>query len=263
MIVWETFKERDNWPRIGWRTPQQTVTASSSVAGFGPALAVSGNTFDAWKPATVPAWLQVEFPSTRTISYAGIAAHTAGSSGATVNIQYWNGSAFVNFPGCGVAPTNNDPVFWLTKTVQTTRIRLTVADAVCEVGVFNTGRVTEFVNDRRATYLGSVGVDARVVEWQDNMSVTGEKLGRTKRSDGLSFAFAVPYLPETWAADEWPDLQEHCLDEDGLFLATRPSQYPNEVYYAWNEQPPTLERTYPNKTMSRTLAMQLRGYKAT
>jgi hypothetical protein len=263
MIVWETFAERDNWPRVGWAMPAATVTASSSVAGFGAALAVNGDTFDAWKPSSVPAWLQLDFGTAQEISYAGIAAHTAGTDGATVGIQYWTGAAWVNFPGCSLAPDDNAPVMWLTKTVNTSRIRLTIADAVCEVGVFKVGRVMQFVDQRRATYLGAVGIDARVVEWQDNMSVTGEKLGRTIRSDGLSFAFAVPYLPETWAADEWPAFQAHCLGDDGFFLATRPAQYLNEVYFAWNETPPTLERTYPNKLMSRTLSMQLRGYKAT
>jgi hypothetical protein len=260
-VVWETTKFRDNFPRLGYAMPSGTVTASTAAAGYGAALAVNGDTFDAWKPTAVPAWLQIVFPAAQVVNYAGVAAHTIDLVGATVKLQSWNGSAFVDIPGSEVTPTNSDAIFWLINDVSTERVRLAVSGGLAEIGVFKVGKATTFTTGRRADYLGQVGRDARRVEYQDNMSVTGEKLGRSLRSDGLGFGFQVDHLPETWAAAVWPDLLEHCLNDDGLFLAPRPAQYPDECYWAWTSAMPTLERTLPNRVASRTLSMPLMGYK--
>jgi hypothetical protein len=260
-VVWEKTKLRDNFPRLGYAMPSGTVTASSAADGYGADLSVNGDTFDAWKPSSAPAWLQVVYPSAQTVNYAGVAAHTLDLVGATAVLQRWTGAAWADIAGTSVTPTNGDAIFWLFNDLLTDRIRLSVPGGVAEVGVFKAGRVTTFTTGRRADYLGQVGRDARRVEYQDNMSVTGEKLGRSLRSDGLGFGFQVEHLPETWASAVWPDLLDHCIGDDGFFLAPRPSQYPNECYYAWTSEMPTLERTLPNSIASRTLSMSLMGYK--
>ena len=261
MIVWATDKLRDNLPRLGWKTPAGTVTASTAASGYGAALAFNGDTFDAWKPTAVQAWLRIDFDAAQDVDYIAIGAHTAGESGATLTPQYWTGSAWVTFPGCAFSPANDDAIMWLVSKVNTLRIRVLVDTAICEIGVMKCGLVTQFPVNRHADYLGDVGFDSRIVEYQDNYSVTGEKLGRTIRSDGLQFPFSVEYLPETWAETEWPGLRDHCLGDDGLFVAPRPAQYPAECYFAWTQSRPRLERTYPNRIMSRTLSLDLRGYK--
>lgn len=260
-VIWETTKIRDNYPRLGYAAPTGTVTASTEADGYGAALAVNGDTFDAWKPTADPAWLEVAYDTAQSINYAGVAAHTIDIVGATVKLQFWDGAAFVDIPGTEVTPTTDDALFWLVNDVSTTRVRLVVTGGLAEIGIFQAGAVTSFTNGRRAEYLGQVGRDARRVEYSDNMSVTGEKLGRSLKSDGLGFGFQVEHLPETWAATAWPALLEHCLGDDGFFLAPRPAQYPDECYYAWTASMPTLERTMPNRVASRTLAMSLMGYK--
>lgn len=260
-VIWETTKVRDNLPRLGYAMPEVTPSASSSAAGYGAALAVNGDTFDAWKPTSVPATLQVTFDELTLVNYVAIGAHTLDQAGASAVIETWNGTTWTEVPGSAVAPTSGDPIFWLIKDVLALAVRVEVTDAIAEIGVFKAGAVTTFTPGRRADYLGMVGRDAREVEYMDNMSVTGEKLGRTIKSDGLSFPFSVSHLPETWASAVWPGLLDHCLGDDGFFLAPRPSQYPNECYYAWTQGIPRLERTMPNARMSRTLSMQLRGYR--
>ena len=262
MIVWQTFKTRSNLPLIGWHTYAGTPSASTAAAGFGAALAFNGDTFDAWRPTAVPADLSLDFGAAQTVTYAGIAAHTIGTAGATVKLQTWDGATWVDVPGCEIEPENDDPILFLTNPLETSRVRLALTGAVAEVGVFMAGRLTEFEAQRFADYLGPVGNDARVIDYLDNTSVTGEFLGRTVKSDGLEFPFNVKNISETWAATEWPAMRDYFLTGKAVaFFANRPLGYPDEVYFARPTDRPTLDRTIPNRRISRTLNMNLRGYK--
>jgi hypothetical protein len=262
MIVWQTFKTRSNLPVIGWQAYAGTPSASTAADGFGAALAFNGDTFDAWRPTAVPADLAVIYAESQVVTYAGIAAHTIGTAGATVKLQTWGGAAWADVPGCEVAPISDDPILFLIKPTETSRVRIVITGGIAEVGVFMAGRVTEFENGRFADYLGAVGNDARVIEYLDNTSVTGEFLGRTVRSDGLEFPFNVDHISETWAATEWPDMRDYFLTGKAVaFFANRPLGYPDEVYFARPTELPRLDRTLANKLASRTLTMNLRGHR--
>jgi hypothetical protein len=262
MIVWQTFKTRDNLPVIGWHTYAGTPSASTAAAGFGAALAFNGDTFDAWKPTATPSNISIDFGTAREVTYIGIAAHTIGTDATFVQAEQWTGSAWALIPGCTLAPDNNDPILFLTKPITTSRVRIVITGGIAEVGVFMAGRLTEFEAGRFADYLGPVGNDARVIDYLDNTSVTGEFLGRTVRSDGLEFPFNVDHISETWAATEWPAMRDYFITGKAVaFFANRPLGYPDEVYFARPTELPRLERTLPNKRASRTLSMNLRGYR--
>jgi len=261
MVVWQRFAPRDNLPRIGYTMPAATATASSAAAGFGAALAINGNTYDAWKPTALPAWLQVEFAAPEAVDYIGVGAHTLDVVGATIKPQWWDGSAWVDFADCEIAPANDRALFWLLNPVTTTRVRVYITGGLPEIAVLMAGKVTRFDKDRFADYLGTVMGDGRLVQYKDNYSVSGNLLGSTRKNDGVSHTLKVDHISEAWAALFWQGLLEHCLDRKGLFVADRPGQYPEQVLLAHCEDMPTLERTLPNKVASRTLQMNLRGYK--
>ena len=79
--------------RIGYDNfvPDSTVTASSAEAEY-PADAVQReNTYERWKPTgTTSQFLKVDQGASGigAASYLGIAAHTLGSSGSTIEIAY-------------------------------------------------------------------------------------------------------------------------------------------------------------------------------
>lgn len=250
-------------PRVGWRRMSGTVTASSSVDGFNAANAGTPRTDTAWRPTGVPNHIWTLTPASATvISYVGIAAHDLGTQNATVSLQINTGAGFVTVAGTSVSPADDDPVLWLIDPVSVTaaRVVITATDAPPTIAVIAMGEVTEY--PRLATWTGQPITEGDDIRFTNNMSDTGNWLGRTKVSDGLTFSLDVDNLSETWRQTEFKEFKAHANGEVATFFAAhRPFDYPNEVAYAWLEETARMDRALPNKRVSGSISLRCRGYR--
>lgn len=95
------------YPRIGHQTLTKDLLASavtaSSEAAAGPRDApLRPDTSSYWQPTALPATWEVDFGLTGTIDYVGIAGHTLGSSGCSIEARVAPDSdldSYVTFPG--------------------------------------------------------------------------------------------------------------------------------------------------------------------
>ena len=118
-------------PRIGALPVSGTVAASTAATGFSAVFAANLNTTQWWRPTAVPATWDLTFTAAQ-ISYFGIAAHDMATVGATVEVQRWNGSAWVT--AITHTPPDNGPIFGLIARSSIDRLRFRFTGAIPSTG---------------------------------------------------------------------------------------------------------------------------------
>ncbi len=259
MIVVESGFTGINWPlthpRIGARPVSGDISASTSAAGFDAEFAADPDTGKWWRPTAVPATWAMEFPSAQ-ISYVGIAAHDMGTVGATVEVERWNGAAWITV--VTHAPADDRPIFCLLAPRDLDRIRLRFTGAVPTIGIIYAGAVTEF--PQKSTYVGSVTFDRAVQdEYSTPVSDGGQWLGRYVTRRSVPAKMEVSDLSEAWAAAVLDPL---LLDLRGrpVFIADRPFDYPQSLVFAYTTGPVVPERTRANRSNSISVTFEVTGH---
>lgn len=252
--------------RIGWRRITGTATASSAAAGFAASNANTVRTDSAWRSDSLPgsaATWTLTFDADADVSYVGIAGHDLGTQNATVEIEVSDGlGGWDAVAGSSVSPVNDDVILWLFDTVNTDAIRLTisVADDDPTIAVVSAGAVTEW--PRRAVWTGTPITESDTVTFVNNLSDTGNWLGRTRTQTGQEFSVQVNNLPETWRVGELPDFKAHANGEDAtFFIALRPGDDPNELAYAWSTDTVMATRDRNNRPISGSITLKCMGHK--
>lgn len=216
--------------RIGYRTITRNaaVTASSAAAGF-PASAIRhALTYERWMPTVAPATLTIDAGAAVSADYVGIAAHTIGSTGATVTISYSeNGTSWAQV--LQVTPANDNSIMALFEPVLARYWRLQI-DRVAEIGVVYIGRALVM---QRSMYGGhSPGTLSRQTEIEPSRSVTGQFLGRSIVRQGFATPYQWSNLTAAWYRANFDPFVESAL-RNPFFIAWRPDRFPDEVLYAW------------------------------
>lgn len=246
-------------PRVGWRSISGAITASSAAEGFEAPLGADPATYTAWRPTSAPATWEIDAGEPVTVDYCGVGAHDAGAQGASLAVEYWDGTEWVE--AASAAPADDSAVLFLFAPVSAERWRLVVTGAVARIGNVRFGAVT--VLPRRSTFAPALPItEAERLEYQTNVSATGEWLGRSVVSAGLEFAVAVEHMPEAFAAGEWAAFRRHANEGAGtFFIAPKPGSYPSEVAYAWPLEPVRAERSVPVAGIARATELRCGGYR--
>lgn len=250
-----------SYPRIGWRKISGTVSALSAAAGYAAANAVSPRTDSFWRPTATTGWLEINAGTAQSVSYAGIAAHDLGTRAATVVVEYFNGSVWVQ-AGPTVTPANDGAILVLFAAISAARwrLRITASAAAPTIGVIQFGAVTEL--PRKATFAPSISFErARSVTYAANITEGGHFAGRTVVRTSLNPKMAVDYLPETWIASEWDAFALHA-ETLPFFVADRPGDYAQSVAYAWTNGPAQAQRSIANATVANSVELELTGFLA-
>ena len=244
-------------PHIGWRAITGTVTASSAVSGYEADRAVAVHTYDGWRPATIPANWQIDAGSAVPVSYCGIGAHDAGTVGATVSVEYWDGSDWVEV--ATDTPEDDTALFFLFPSVTAQVWRVVVADGQATLGHIRFGAVS--VWPRLSGYLGTPIDESRQLTYRQNRSIAGDFLARNVEGKGLQFEIEIQNLSEEFRQGEWRAFNNFLDAGSGtFFVAPKPSQYPLEIAYAWPSDKLRAERTTPNYRISGAVALRCGGY---
>jgi len=224
-----------NHPRILWNSVcrRGTVAASTSAPGFAAVNAATATTYDKWKPTALPAWWKLTF-ALEPISAIAIDTHTIGSAGASVAVQEWNGTSWVNLISA-VTPANDDPIAFLFAERAVDRIRLYITGTVApQIAVIHICKALELP---RRVYGGvATPVDmAMQTEFATTQSAEGQYLGRSVMRMKRKNEFTVAHLTEGYVRREVMPFIEDARTYP-YFLLERPYQTPDALSYRWRDQ---------------------------
>lgn len=249
-------------PRIGWRSISGTITASGEAEGFEATLAADPATYTAWMPDALPATWELDAGALVAADYCAIGAHNLGTVGATVQVQAFFGAIGDWVTIAQESPEDDSAILFLFVVPNRQRWRLVITGPTPpRIGNIRFGVATKL--PRRSTFAPALPIsEAERLEYQSNVSATGEWLGRSVVSAGLEFTVAVEHMPEDFAADEWADFRRHANEGDGTFyIAPKPEDYPDEVAYAWPLEPVRAERSIPVAGIARATEIRCGGYR--
>lgn len=232
-----------NNPFVAWDNlgASATLGGTSVLTGGDRANAVTGSTYDKWRPdvTTTSANLSFDFGSAISVPFAAIAAHNAFDHGATVALQRSTDNAAWTTVVSNT-PTDNKPLaFRLATSDGSYRYwrflfsGLTAGDLL-SVGIAFMGE--ELVIPRRF-YQGFAPVlTPTEVQLQSNVSVGAHLLGSSVISRGSTIAADISNIVPTFIRSaEWLDFQTSFGEGRGFFFAWRPMKYTGDIHYCARE----------------------------
>ena len=241
-------------PRIGAFALAGTVAASSAATGFSASFAANLNTWQWWRPTAVPATWDLTFTSA-PVSYFGIAAHDLFTVGATLEVQRWNGAAWVTI--ITHVPADNSPIFGLLVRSSIDRLRFRFTGAVPTVGVISLGDAIEF--PQRCQYSGSMSFEnADQDEYRDTVSEGGQVIDRFRTRRSIPARMEVNHLSEPWTDAVLTPLRLYARDWP-IFMADRPASRPKSVVFGLTRGPIQPERAVPQWRIAMSVTIEVVG----
>jgi len=221
------------WLCILNEVTDSVITASGALVGY-EAEAIRGpQTYSAWAPPTLPAWVRAEFatPTDGQINY--VMAYISDGGGCLFQPEYWSGSAWVAIgQPATVATGQRECLLWILDTVATDSVRLTVDgdsnSAQAYVATVKAGMATIM------PYCPPVGYAPAYLNPMDTYTNTfsegGQILGSQLISSMASEALSWSIMPPDWVRSVWTVIRP-LMRTEGVCFAWRPVTYPQELIY--------------------------------
>lgn len=256
--------DNENNPVILW----DNIATASSISCLPPPLATgpasnatTGATYDFLSVvAVVSVRIGIDTGSPVATNCAAIAAHNLADIGATISVQYFNGTSWADAGAGAVTPTNNDPIMWryTQRTADEWRLFITVpvsTDTV-NIGVIMFGN--ELVIPERIYQGYAPPFTPNQVELQSNVSEGSHLLGSRVVGRGSTAVAPINHLgPAYLRSDTWADFQQHFNNGRGFFWGWRPTAYADEIKYAWrNGDAIAPTNSGPQRFMDASLSMR-------
>jgi len=246
-------------PRICFDTHTATPTATSTATGANVAWLVDGETWSVWEGGGTSQTVTLTFSSAAT-SYAAIAAHNLGSTGATVSCAA--GGVTVG----SISPDDDGAIVFLFGSTTVTTVAFTISggSAAPQIAVAQAGEVLEM--PQLSVFTGLPISESKQVRYRHQQSIRGDVLGRAVEGADLRFDLTVQNLPETFRAAAgavtWKGFINHVDNTGPFFIAAKPSSYPDDVAYARAMERPRFNRERANLNNSGAVTFQCMGYAA-
>ena len=225
-VAWDNFAAR-----------LATLGGTAVLAGGERANAVTGSTYDKWRPnvSGTTAALSFDFGVVTAIGFAAIAAHNANVFGATVQLQSSPDNATWTTVASAVA-TVGVMAFRVTGVARYWRFNFTglTAAAPLSVGVAFLSR--ELIMPRRLYQGYAPVITATEVQLQSNVSVGGQLLGSSVITQGSRLSANISLIPSAFIRGaDWVAFQTAFGIGKGFFFAWRPDAFPQDVHYCWRD----------------------------
>lgn len=233
-----------------------TVTASTTATDYFADGPDNSLTYEKWKPTSLAASWEYDHGTSAECDYCCIAAHTMGTNGNSLQVQYWNGSAWTGFITT-TAITTDAPIMVIfePQTAQRWRIRISSGTAP-EIGVVKFGAALQM---QRPLFGGHAPINtARQTVLRSNRSETGEYLGRTIQRTMAGTVYEWSHLTTTWVRNNWRDLQT-AIEAEPFWIAWRPGDN-DDVAYAQVDQAPIPQNMGVRDYMVVSMPIRSRGY---
>ena len=246
-------------PRICFDTHTATPTATSTATGADVDWLVDGETWSVWEGGSTSQTVTLTFSSAAT-SYAAIAAHNLGSTGATVSCAA--GGVTVG----SISPDDDGAIVFLFGSTTVTTVAFTISggSAAPQIAVAQAGEVLEM--PQLSVFTGLPISESKQVRYRHQQSIRGDVLGRAVQGADLRFDLTVQNLPETFRAAlgdvTWKGFINHVDNTGPFFIAAKPSSYPDDVAYARAMERPRFNRERANLNNSGAVTFQCMGYAA-
>lgn len=230
-----------------------TPIASTTETGYFADAPNNSLTYERWKPTAFPATWDLDPGGSTVADYCCIGAHTLGSSGCSLAIQYFNGSWTNALSLTAIADDSPIMVVFTEKTATKWRVYIS-GGTFPEVGIIKFGKALQMY---RPLYGGhSPLVMARQTVLRSNYSETGEFLGRTKQRTQLRTSFSWSEIPASWMRTNWLPFQK-AIEAEPFFIAWRPGTF-SEVGLCQADSVPVPENQGVRDLMS--VQLTVRGY---
>lgn len=209
-----------------------TAVASSTYSKSAP---LNGLTYERWKPNATTSTYEIDLGSAQAVTMACVGAHTLGSSGCTVTLQYEDSGWQTVLSD---SPAANTAIMALFGEITAQNWRLSITGtAAPEIGVFWVGNPLQM---ERAVYGGFSPIQGnRNTVVRGIKSQTGEWLGRARIRRNYRGSISWAHLTADWVRDNLLDRDEMvpALETQPFFLAWRPDTFPLETFLCWTNGP--------------------------
>ena len=220
--------------RIGHKTwtrerAPSDVTASSEDSGFPADAPLRPDTYERWRPSSTSSTWEIDLKTARPVSYVGIGAHTIGTSGAAITVEY-SDDAYTWDEFGEFSPSDNTAIMFLAEEVEARYWRLSLEGGAPEIGVIYIGPVLAM---QRPIYGGHSPITlSRQTTIRTIRSRSGQFLGQDFRRRGYQTSVSFSNLEPAWLRREFDPFIEDARIYP-YFFAWRPTTYPREVAYVW------------------------------
>jgi len=231
--------DQTNNPFVAWQNlgAAATLGGTAVLAGGEAANAVSGSTYDKWRPDVTgtEAILSFDLGIAASVGLAALAAHNLFDLGGSVIVERSSdGSTWTDAGAGSITPADNTALVWrwVASTYRYWRFRFSglIAGADLAVGVAFIG--ADLVIPRRFYQGYSPVITPTEVELQSNVSVGGHLLGGLVISSGSTLSASISYIdPSFIRGASWLAFQRAFNLGEGFFFGWRPAKYPQDVYY--------------------------------
>jgi len=185
----------------------------------------------------MPATWEVDLGSLRDIDYVGVAAHSIGSSGATLKVETSGTAPGVTWTqfASDVMPIDDAPILLLDVLRSVRTIRLTLTGATPPpIAVIYAGLQLAMQNDLTVGGFTPVTL-ARDTVLHQSLSRGGQFLGQGIRRMGVSGSVDFKYLDPDWYRANFDPFVK-AARQYPYFFAWWPDHYASEVGFVWTDR---------------------------
>lgn len=210
-----------------------TVTVSSETSDGAGLNAVEDTTFDFWTGGAATSRITVDYGSDVECDAFGVAAHTIGTDGATIAVEYSDDDMSYT-EAASVTPTDDDTIFIVFPVTSARYWRVSVTDGPASIGVMKLGKRLIFPCGVLSGYTPIN--HAHRIELLTNMSVSGQFLGTRIKRVGADTGIDFGMIETDFVDTHMRGFEDHFNSGRTFFYAGAPDDWPDDYGYCWRSR---------------------------
>lgn len=254
----DAYDELNAQPMVAFRNllAEGTVTDALLPSGAPRADAVTEDTSEYWQPASAPETLRSTLAGAETADVCFIAAHTLGTAGASLAVQYFDGAIWQTITT--VTPTDNQPFLVVFPSQSASAFGISLTGAVAQVGVAWIGP--------RLVIPGGVSPDytpvwaAHRVEKFPAETRRGHFRGQRIERSGASLSAQFMPVSHEFALDDMRDFRAHFNDGNAFVWAPAPGVFAEDAAYCWADSGQILSQSIMAGGHNVSLSLAMEAY---
>ena len=236
-----------------------TVSESTYLTGYPGSNVGTETTYDYWTPTAIPANVKVDMTTATSADSCAIVAHTLGSSGSTVLLQ-WSTDNIAWTTVTTVNPTDDTPILILFTSVSKRywRINITASTLTPIIGCVVLGAKTVFPGGVMPPYTPIW--QAQTVDLLVAKSLGGQFLGNRILRQGAETSINLVPFSKTYAESTLQTFKSWYNGGHAFVWASGPSVFTNDVGYVWRKSGAEMRPTFTDTGNWVKVNMEVEGY---
>jgi len=218
-------------PMVGYRNllAEGTLTNGLLPTGAPRADAVTESTAEYWLPATAPDTLRTTLGAAQNADFCFIGAHTLGTEGSTLTVQYFDGSTWQNI--AAHSPSDDQPFMIVFPRRSAAGWGIQVSAAPAQVGVAFIGPRLIIPGGVQPDYQ-PIWATRRITKFPGTTR-RGHFLGQRIERAGASVSASFMPIAHSFALTNMADFRNHFNDGRAFIWAPAPGIFTRDVAYCW------------------------------